>query len=146
MIAALSGDAGAQFELGLAYTRGEGVQSDYTVASTWLILAMANGDRHAEDLVRELTPKLNESEIGRIRWNLGEMYANGYGVKADRVTAYMWQCLAEAAGEARSQSAKSRLASTMTSGEVSEASDRAALWLRNHRVVVPDSPLRTEDK
>ncbi len=134
LLAALSGHPDSQYDLGVAYARGLGVQSDYTVASTWLILAMANGERRAESLIRELTPKLSESETGRIRWNLGEMYANGFGVQADKVTAYMWHCLAEAAGEGRSGRAKSRLALTMTSLEVSDANARASLWLRRHRL------------
>jgi hypothetical protein len=134
LLAALSGRADAQYELGVAYARGEGVQSDYTVASTWLILAKANGDRRAENVIRELTPKLSESETGRIRWNLGEMYANGVGVRADKVTAYMWHRLAEAAGERRSSSATSKLASTMTNRELSEANLRASLWLTKHRL------------
>src|ERR1700694_2257249 len=56
------------------------------------------GDRPAESLIREPTSKLSESETGRIRWNLGEMYANGFGVQADKATAW-----------------KSRLGLTMTS-------------------------------
>jgi hypothetical protein len=134
LLAALSGHPDAQYDLGVAYARGLGVQSDYTVASTWLILALANGDRRAESLLRELTPKLSESETGRIRWNLGEMYANGFGVQADKVTAYMWHCLAEAAGEGRSRSAKASLALNMASREVFDANARASLWLRSHRL------------
>jgi DNA-binding NarL/FixJ family response regulator len=137
LLAALSGHSDAQYELGNAYARGLGVHSDYTVASTWLILAAANGERRSYGLIRELTPKLSESETGRIRWNLGEMYANGFGVQADKVAAYMWYCLAEAAGENRSRSAKHKLALSMTSGEVSDANARASAWLRRHRL--PDS-------
>jgi len=134
LLAALLGHSDAQYDLGVAYARGQGVQSDYTVASTWLILATANGERRSDSLIRELTSKLSESETGRIRWNLGEMYANGFGVQADKVTAYMWHCLAEAAGENRSRSAKHKLALTMTSGEVSDANVRASAWLRRHRL------------
>ncbi|MCU1296016.1 MAG: Sel1-like repeat [Acidobacteriaceae bacterium] len=145
LLAALSGHPDAQYDVGVAYARGQGVPSDYTVASTWLILAMANGEGRAESLIRELTPQLSESETGRIRWNLGEMYANGFGAHADKVTAYMWHCLAEAAGESRSRSAKSRLALTMTSREVSDANARASLWLRKHRLSDSMLPLRVSD-
>src|SRR2546425_4589619 len=134
LLAALLGHSDAQYELGVAYARGQGVHSDYTVASTWLILATANGEGRSDGLIRELTPKLSESETGRIRWNLGEMYANGFGVQADKVTAYMWHCLAEAAGENRSRRAKYKLALTMTRGEVSDANARASAWLRRHRL------------
>jgi TPR repeat protein len=128
--AVLSGDPNAQFELGAAYALGRGVPADPVTGYTWLTLAFANGDRQAETLIRELTRKLNQSEIARIRWNVGEMYANGVGVHPDKVTAYMWHLLAESAGETRR--ARSQLASTMTDDERSEARARASQWLRKH--------------
>ena len=130
--AALSGDPNAQFELGTAYALGRGIPADPVAGYTWLTLAFANGDRQAETLIRELTPKLSQSEIARVRSNLGEMYANGVGVHPDKVTAYMWHLLAESAGETRGNIARSQLASTMTDDERSEAKARASEWLRKH--------------
>src|SRR6266700_1231200 len=131
--AALSGDPNAQFELGTAYALGRGVAADPVIAYTWLTLAFANGDQQAESLIRELTQKLSQSEIAHIRWNLGEMYANGVGVHPDKVTAYMWHLLAEFAGETRSRIARSQLDPTMTADQKSEANARASQWLRRHR-------------
>jgi len=131
--AALSGDPNAQFELGAAYALGRGVPADPVIAYTWLTLAFANGDQQAESLIRELTRKLSQSEIAHIRWNLGEMYANGVGVQPDKVTAYMWHLLAEFAGETRSRIARSQLDPTMTVDQKSEANARASQWLRRHR-------------
>jgi len=128
--AALSGDPNAQFELGAAYALGRGVPADPVIAYTWLTLAFANGDQQAESLIRELTRKLSQSEIARIRWNLGEMYSNGVGVHPDKVTAYMWHLLAEFAGESRSRIARSQLDPTMTANQKSEANARASQWLR----------------
>jgi type II secretory pathway predicted ATPase ExeA len=130
--AALSGDPNAQLELGTAYALGRGVPADPVIGYTWLTLAFANGDEQAESLIRELTRKLSQSEIARIRWNLGEMYANGVGVHPDKVTAYMWHLLAEFAGETRSRIARSQLEPTMTADQKSEANARAAQWLRRH--------------
>src|SRR5438309_4157829 len=131
--AALSGDPNAQLELGTAYQPGRGLRADPVVAYTWLTLAFANGDEQAEGLIRELTRKLSQSEIARIRWNLGEMYANGVGVHPDKVTAYMWHLLAEFAGETRSRIARSQLDPTMTADQKSEANARASQGLRRHR-------------
>jgi type II secretory pathway predicted ATPase ExeA len=131
--AALSGDPQAQRELGTVYALGRGVPADPVIGYVWLTLSVLNGDQQAEPLIRELTPKLSSSEIARIRWNLGEMYANGVGVQPDKVAAYMWHLLAESAGETRSTGARSRLASTMTDGEKSEANARASEWLRKHQ-------------
>src|SRR6266571_2268780 len=130
--AALSGDPNAQLELGTAYALGRGVPADPVIAYTWLTLAFANGDQQAESLIRELTRKLSQSEIARIRWNLGEMYSNGVGVHPDKVTAYMWHLLAEFAGETRSRIARSQLDPTMTANQKSEANARASQWLRRH--------------
>jgi len=130
--AALSGDPNAQLELGTTYALGRGVPADPVIGYTWLTLAFANGDAQAESLIRELTRKLSQSEIARIRWNLGEMYANGVGVPPDKVTAYMWHLLAEFAGETRSRIARSQLDPTMTADQKSEANARAAQWLRRH--------------
>jgi general secretion pathway protein A len=131
--AAVSGDAKAQRELGTAYALGRGVPADSVSGYVWLTLSFLNGDQQAETLMRELTPKLSPSEIARIRWNLGEMYANGVGVQPDKVAAYMWHLLAESAGETRSTIARSRLASTMTDEEKSEANARASEWLKKHQ-------------
>jgi type II secretory pathway predicted ATPase ExeA len=131
--AALAGEPQAQRELGTAYALGRGVPADLVTGYVWLTLSVLNGDQKAETLMRELTPKLSPSEIARIRWNLGEMYANGVGVQPDKVAAYMWHLLAESAGETRSTVARSRLASTMTDDEKSEANARASEWLRKHQ-------------
>jgi TPR repeat protein len=134
--AALSGDANAQFELGTAYAFGHGVPADPVIGYSWLTLAFANGDQQAESLIRQLTRQLSQSQIARIRWNVGEMYAHGLGVHADKVTAYMWHLLAELAGEKRSTTAKFQLSSAMTINERSEANARASHWLKSHRIIV----------
>src|SRR5205823_9133462 len=115
--AALSGDANAQLQLGTAYALGRDVPADPVIGYTWLTLAFANGDRQAQSSIRQLTQQLSQSQIAQIRWNVGEMYANGVGVRPDKVTAYMWHVLGELAGEKRSTTAKSNLAATMTSEE-----------------------------
>lgn len=132
MQAARSGDANAQLELGSAYATGRGVPEDSVAAYTWLTLAFANGNNQAESLIRELTRRVDSAEIAQIRWNLGEMYADGIGVPQDNVTAYMWHMLAELSGETRSRTEREHLARTMTQAQKSEAQARASEWLRRH--------------
>jgi general secretion pathway protein A len=131
--AALAGDENAEFELGTAYAMGRGVPADPVIGYMWLTLAFANGNRQAESPIRQLTQQLSQPQIAQIRSKVGEMYTNGMGVQADKVTAYMWYLLAELAGEKRSTVAKSQLAARMTSDERSEASARASRWLRRHQ-------------
>jgi len=130
--AARSGDANAQLELGTAYAAGRGVPEDSVTAYTWLTLAFVNGNKQAESLISELTRRVDSAEIARIRWKLGEMYADGIGVPQDNVTAYMWHLLAELSGETRSRVARERLARSMTADQKSEAQARASEWLRKH--------------
>jgi general secretion pathway protein A len=132
LYAARSGDANAQLELGSAYATGRGVPEDFVTAYTWLTLAFANGNKQAMSLISELTRRLDSAEIGRIRWNIGEMYADGVGVPQNNVTAYMWHLLAEISGETRSRVARERLARSMTADQKSEAQARASEWLRKH--------------
>jgi hypothetical protein len=139
--AARSGDASAQLELGTAYAKGRGVSQDSVTAYTWLTLAFANGNKQAERLISELTRRVGSAEIGRIRWNLGEMYSGGIGVPQDNVTAYMWHLLADLSGETRSRIARERLARSMTADQKSEARVRASEWLRKHHQVAKTASL-----
>jgi len=80
-------------------------------------VAFVNGNKQAKSLISELTRRLDSAEIARIRWNIGEMYADGIGVPQDIVTAYMWHLLAEISGETRSRIARERLARSMTADQ-----------------------------
>jgi hypothetical protein len=131
--AARSGNPQAQFELGNAYLLGNGVPADRVSAYTWLTLAFANDNQQAESRIRELSRSLNASEIAQVRRNLGEMYADGIGVHPDKVTAYMWQLLADSAGDTRSHDERDQLARSMTPDEIAEAQTRASEWLRKHQ-------------
>src|SRR5207247_7402760 len=125
MQSARSVDSNAQLELGTAYATGRGVPEDFVTAYTWLTLAFANGNKQAMSLISELTRRLDSAEIARVRWNIGEMYADGIGVQQDNVTAYMWYLLAEVSGKTRSRVARERLARSMTADQESEAQARA---------------------
>ena len=69
--AALSGDVAAQFNLGMCYYSGDGVEKDPTQASIYFQLAAAEGDADAQ-------------------FNLGTMYLNGEGVEKDANKAVIW--------------------------------------------------------
>jgi tetratricopeptide (TPR) repeat protein len=69
--AADKNDAEAQYELGLAYAAGEGVQQDLTQAISWLRKAADRGHADAQN-------------------ELGVMYDNGTGVTQDPGQAFEW--------------------------------------------------------
>ena len=65
------GDVRAQFNLGVMYSKGEGIKQDYFEAAKWFRKAAEQGNASAQ-------------------LNLGVMYANGYGVPQDKNLAKEW--------------------------------------------------------
>ena len=78
-LAADSGHAGAQYNLGWMYDNGYGVQKNFKVAVKWFILAAEQEDPDAQ-------------------FNLAHHYALGNGVKVDYVYAYMWASFSDSNG------------------------------------------------
>ena len=73
------GDANAEFNIGLLYAAGKGVQRDYRQAAEWYRKAAEQG-------------------VGAAEYNLGVMYANGDGVPRDVHEAVKWLQKAADAG------------------------------------------------
>lgn len=69
---ATGGDARAQYELGLAYYRGDGVEKDMTLARQWLSKAAEQGDRDARVLL----------ELRGLQLNQGVEFKFGAGAQA----------------------------------------------------------------
>jgi TPR repeat protein len=69
--AADAGQAEAQFDLGVLYAQGLGVQRDLTVAESWYRKAAEQGNAEAE-------------------FALGQMYSRGWGVPRDEADALRW--------------------------------------------------------
>ena len=76
---ASSGDAKAQFKLGMKYFNGDGLRRDYGEAHAWLGKAAAQGLAEAKD-------------------NIGVLYAGGLGVPRDYAQAMKWYRAAAAQG------------------------------------------------
>ncbi len=74
-----SGDAIAQFNLGLLYLDGHGVPQSYMEAANWFRRAA-------------------EQDYPQAQHNLGAMYGSGQGVKRDYVQAYKWLNICAAKG------------------------------------------------
>jgi len=69
--AALRGDKVAQFQTGVIYERGIGIEQNQTQAAQWYERAAQQGHVDAQ-------------------YNIAIMYASGYGVAADEGLAMMW--------------------------------------------------------
>ncbi len=79
------GDATAQFNLGVNYFKGQGVEQDYVEAVKWFRKAAEQGNAQAQ-------------------YNLGVSYANGQGVTKDEYEAVKWFRKAANQGRADAQS------------------------------------------
>ena len=60
---AQTGDASAQFNLGLMYASGKGVPEDDVEAYAWLNIAAAQGDAHAEAFKADISQRMSQSQI-----------------------------------------------------------------------------------
>ena len=82
------GDVAAQLQLGMMYSKGEGVPQDYKKAFEWYEMAAIRGDAEAQ-------------------YNLSIMYANGRGVLPDQKKAFGWGELAKQGSETKPGNLKS---------------------------------------
>ena len=109
------GYADAQFNLGLAYYRGEGVSQDYTQAVSWwckaaekgyadaqshLGLCYYKGEGVSQDYTQAVSwyRKAAEQGVAAAQYNLGVCYYKGEGVSQDYVQAVSWWCKAAEQG------------------------------------------------
>ena len=114
--AAKQGIRDAQYNAGLGYVRGQGVEVDYEEALHWFTEAALQGDSGAQ-------------------YNLGVMYVNGEGTVKNALTAYAWFSIAD---ENNYEGAKEGVAAArraMTSDEAADVSDVIAKLKK--RIVIP---------
>ena len=110
---AKQGDVYAQNNLGLMYTKGEGVPQVYAEAVKWFRLAAEQGYDWAQN-------------------NLGDMYLGGRGVQQDHVQAHMWFNLAAAQGDTIAAKSLDLATSQMSPKQLAAAQRLAKAWLAAH--------------
>jgi TPR repeat protein len=101
-----AGDAMAQYDLGVMYSSGTGVQEDQTEAVKWYRMAAEQGDADAQH-------------------NLGVMYDNGAGVPEDDVEAYAWFSVVATGGQIRGEKFRDSVKEQLTAEQLAEAQKRA---------------------
>ena len=100
------GDADAQYNLGVMYANGRGVDQNYKTAVKWYTLAAEQGHATAQ-------------------YNLGGMYAGGLGVLQDNLYAHMWWNIAASLGDEDASYNRDTLAEKMTPADISKAQQLA---------------------
>ncbi len=107
--AALGGHADSQYQLGVMYETGSGVPQNYSEARTWYGKAAKQGHSDALsklEAIRNYLDSLKKSaERGEAdaQCTLGDMYAQGNGVRQDAEQAVTWYRKAAEQGNAQGQ-------------------------------------------
>ncbi|NKB58268.1 MAG: sel1 repeat family protein [Alphaproteobacteria bacterium] len=151
---AQTGDAKAQYYMGLLYARGHGVGKDPAAAAAWFRKSADQGNPEAQfdlgHLYRSGSGVPQDDATAVIWWrkaadrgqtfaqsSLAEMYLDGKGVERDLVQAYKWTILAEPRTQQRrinwnSFEARS-IARMMKPGELAKAQKLVKKWLNTRR-------------
>ena len=146
------GNAPAQFNLGIAYQRGEGVPQDFEQALKWYRLSADQGYARAQfnlavmyhrgegvpqNFEQAATWYREAAERGEAnaQFNLAGMFVNGRGVPKDYVQAAKWYDLAashytnaEEASRFKALRNRDHLAEKMTPAQIAEAQKEAREW------------------
>jgi TPR repeat protein len=151
---AASGNAEAQYNLGLLYDSGQGVPQDYAQEAAWYRKAAEQGNANAQTALGSMyvngqrVPQDNAQAAAWWRkaadqgnadgqFGLGLLYDRGSGVPRDFAEAYFWFDLAAAgnvSGVTQKDTAKTRddAASHLTPADLSREQERARKWFEDH--------------
>ena len=133
-------DADAEYNLGVMYERGQGVEQDFKEAVKWYRKAAEQGDavaqynlglmyRKGEGVPQDFKEALKwfrkAAEQGNelAQYSLGMMYDNGEGVPIDRGVAYVWCSIAAAKGYTEAATWKDNTAKKMTPAQIAKAEE-----------------------
>ena len=143
---ALSGSAASQYELGLLFEYGRGVEQDDSTAVLWygksadqnyasaqyrLAVLIDNGWGHPVDKEKAFGLYESAAERGHelAQYDTAIMYFKGSGVLRDRVQAYKWLKIAELSGSSLMQKHLRRVAKEMSADEIKKAEYFAKHWI-----------------
>jgi len=140
-----SGDAKAQYQLGMAYFKGIGIERDPQLALRWIekaaeqgygeaqytLGAMHHGGRGALQsfpLAYKWFERAAQQNHAEAQFSLGVMYRNGQGIPLDKSKAYIWFNLAAAQGHERAREARDNVLPALTPDQVLAAQRAAQEW------------------
>lgn len=143
---ALNGSASAQFELGLLFEYGRGVNQDDVVAAHWYEKSAAQNNINAQyrlavlsdngwgkppDKKRavELYTLAAENGYGLAQHDLAIMYLEGTGTPKSLLQAYKWMRIAVMSGNPLMQKHLKMVAMEMSVDEIAEAEYLAMEWM-----------------
>ncbi len=104
-------DAGAEYNLGLAYRNGDGIDGDPSKSHYWMRRAARRGHVLAQT-------------------NLGLMYLEGFGTPRDPAEGAAWLIVSARRGDAGAQDNLKRFSASLAPEVIDEAHKRAAGYLK----------------
>jgi len=136
------GNASAQSNLGIMYSKGVGVVQNYKTALEWYTLAAKQGDADAQHnlgvlynngdgVVQNYKTALEwytlaaEQGHADAQHNLGSFYGNGWGVIQDNIYAHMWWNIAASSGNSSAAKNRTIVEKNMTTADISKAQELA---------------------
>ena len=139
------GHAKAQFNLGVRYYNGQGVQRNYKEAVRWYRLSAEQGHAKAQSnlgVMYDNGQGVPQDYQEAVKWyrlsaeqgyagaqfNLGLMYGNGQGVPQDYVLAYMWWNIAGSNGYKDAVTNRNFLENKMSPSQIEKAQELARNW------------------
>jgi len=149
--AAINGSAEAQFQLGLIFEYGRGVNQDDSVATSWYEKSAAQGFTDAQYRLAVLSDNgwgkapnkevafkhyKNAAENGHelAQHDLAIMYFKGAGTDKNLLQAYKWLKIAVLNGNALMQKHLSLVAQEMSAVEIQIAENLANSWMERFSV------------
>ncbi len=143
------GDVRAQFQLGVMFANGKGVEPDAAEAARWYRMAAEQGHAPAQtslgalyytgkgvkhdhaEAVQWLQRAADQANIGA-QLKFGALYQRGHGVAKDVVVAHMWFSLAAMRGSKTARERRNHIEPSMTTAQIEKAKRLAQAWLDSH--------------
>jgi TPR repeat protein len=142
----------SQYDIGVMYFKGIGVEKNYAIAYRWFYMAANQGHARAQNdmavlLSKGLGVRQNKPEayvwfiraaeqgFADSQYNLGVMLSSrsGSGMPQHFILAYMWFEIAAQNGILEARNNQVRLAPKMTETQLEEAKSQARKWLAKHK-------------
>jgi TPR repeat protein len=108
------GQVEAEFNVGLLYFHGRGVEADHASAAEWYRRAAEQG-------------------YARAQYELGQLYERGDGVPQDLIQAYKWFRLANREKYEDARKRRKRVADKLSEHDLAQAELQVREWVRLHK-------------
>ena len=120
------GEVESEFNVGLLYYHGRGVEEDHALAAGWYRRAADQG-------------------YPRAQYELGEMYEQGDGVPRDMIQAYKWFRLANREKYEDARKRRKRVADELSEHDLAQAELQVREWVRLRKAGNPSGSASNSD-